>query len=123
MRTFVYLICALAVALAASGCIKPHRPALSQGNLLNAKEISKVKPGMTREQVIFLIGAPVMAQPFDTNRWDYIYVARRDYEKERKYIVSLFFKNNKVVKIDSDLPEVVEEDELLTNSSDEEDEN
>jgi outer membrane protein assembly factor BamE len=55
----------------AGGCV--YRLDVQQGNLLDEKDIEAVQPGMTRSQVRYLLGTPVAASPFRSDRWDYMY--------------------------------------------------
>lgn len=72
-RRFLTLLL-LSSALFSGGCI--YQAALSQGNLLNQEDIDQVKVGMTRSQVRFLLGTPMVDDPFHQNRWDYVYFLR-----------------------------------------------
>src|ERR1700686_5459770 len=57
--------------LLASGCV--YRINIQQGNFLNQGAVDTIKPGMTRSQVRYLLGSPMVADTFDKERWDYIY--------------------------------------------------
>ncbi len=63
----------LATALAA-GCV--YRVDVQQGNLLDENDIEAIQPGMTRSQVRYLLGTPVIEDPFHQDRWDYMYYLR-----------------------------------------------
>ena len=67
------LVLALSIALAASGCLKIYSPEVQQGNIVNQEMIDKLKPGMTRAQVRFVLGTPLVVDPFHSDRWDYVY--------------------------------------------------
>jgi len=69
-RTFVFLA---ATALSAVGGCSIYRPEVRQGNFWDQAKIDQVKPGMTREQVEFLLGPPMVTDPFHRDRWDYVY--------------------------------------------------
>jgi outer membrane protein assembly factor BamE len=56
------------------GCV--YRLDVQQGNLLEQKDIEAILPGMTRSQVRYLLGTPLAATPFRTDRWDYMYYLR-----------------------------------------------
>ncbi len=60
--------------LAASGCV--YQANLSQGNLLKQEDLDQVEVGMTRAQVRFLLGTPMVDDPFHIDRWDYVYFLR-----------------------------------------------
>jgi outer membrane protein assembly factor BamE len=68
----IVLTLALLSAVAVlGGCI--YRPNIQQGNLLSAEEVDKVTVGMTRSQVRYLLGTPMVSDPFAPQRWDYVY--------------------------------------------------
>jgi outer membrane protein assembly factor BamE len=62
------LLCA---SVLSSGCV--YRPDIQQGNLLLPSDIDQVTVGMTRSQVRFLLGTPMVSDPFAPQRWDYVY--------------------------------------------------
>jgi len=84
-----YLIAMLAIAtLMVAGCSMPKMPKLSmpkfkmprvhkvtvqQGNVITQEMIDSLKPGMTRAQVAYIMGEPIVRNTFDQDRWDYIY--------------------------------------------------
>lgn len=87
-----------------SGCV--YRIDIQQGNFLESKDIDRVAVGMTRLQVRALLGTPMVADPFEGWRWDYVYYLKKGRWKEpeqRHFIV--FFEEDKVTRIDrSDQP-------------------
>ncbi len=102
-RTFA--LAAAAAAIWLSGCV--YRPTIQQGNLLQLDEIEQVKVGMTRSQVRYVLGTPMVSDPFEPDRWDYVYTLQRGRDKriDRAHFVVLF-EADKVVKVDKlDLPE------------------
>jgi len=94
---------AVAMALLLSACV--YRVDVQQGNFLEEREISEVKAGMTRSQVRFLLGTPVIDNPFDQNRWDYMYTFRagRSQEPEQRWVI-VYFDGDKVTEIKTDVP-------------------
>ena len=62
-------------ALALTACV--YRIDIQQGNLLDDEDIVQVQVGMTRSQVQFLLGTPMVADSFHRDRWDYAYYLRR----------------------------------------------
>ena len=94
------LISALAAALlaAAGGCV--YQANLSQGNLLKQEDLDQVEVGMTRNQVRFLLGTPMIDDPFHENRWDYVYFLRIGRQSATfKRWVSIHFSEDVVVEI------------------------
>lgn len=64
----------LAMALLAGGCV--YKMDITQGNHVDAQTIARIEPGMSRSQVRFLLGTPIVADPFHADRWDYVYYFR-----------------------------------------------
>ncbi len=60
--------------LGASGCVRSYRVEIQQGNLVNAEQIEKISPGMSRNEVRFILGTPLIEDPFHAQRWDYLYI-------------------------------------------------
>ena len=81
---------ALLCLLLCSACV--YRVDVQQGNLLEDTDIDNVKIGMTRSQVRFLLGTPVVDDFFHNNRWDYIYYFRkaRDRKPEPRGLIFYF---------------------------------
>ena len=98
MRKLI-LLSLVAVTLAfASGCV--YRANISQGNLIEQKDLDQVEVGMTRNQVRFLLGTPMIDDPFHAARWDYVYylkIGRKDATFKRW--VSIHFDDNIVSEI------------------------
>ncbi len=92
----VLLACALALT---GGCV--YRMNIMQGNFLEAAAVDQVTPGMTRSQVRFLLGTPMVADSFTPNRWDYVYVFvdGRTRKEERRHFV-VWFEDEKVLRVD-----------------------
>lgn len=65
---------------------------LQQGNLVTQEMVDKLKPGMTKRQVEFVLGRPVLENFYDINRWDYIYrLVDGPTGDEERYRLSVFF--------------------------------
>lgn len=96
------LSAALAGACLLAGCV--YRVDVQQGNLLEYTDIQAVKPGMTRSQVRFLLGTPVVEDPFDTDRWDYIYYFKkgRGNRADQRWLIVLF-SDERVTEIRRDV--------------------
>ena len=55
------------------GIPRVHRITIQQGNVITQTMIDKLKPGMTRRQVTFIMGETILKNSFDPDRWDYVY--------------------------------------------------
>lgn len=95
----ILLILALILTLGA-GC-SIYRLEVQQGNLLEEKAVAQLRPGMDRQQVTFLMGTPLLQDPFHQDRWDYVYVLRDGRGKilERRH-VSLYFEGERLARVE-----------------------
>ena len=98
-----YLIIAIALVslVATSGCV--YRLNIAQGNLIEQEDLDQVEVGMTRNQIRFLLGTPMIDDPFHADRWDYIYylkLGRNDATFKRW--VSVVFENDLVSEVRKD---------------------
>lgn len=80
LRTRLSLLavtCALSAACSYKpGFINEYKIDIQQGNVLTQEMVSQLKPGLTRDQVRFLLGTPLIADVFHRQRWDYVYSYR-----------------------------------------------
>ncbi len=93
---------ALLAALFSTGC-GVHRVAIQQGNIITQEMVDQLKPGITREQVAYIMGEPVLRNTFDDDRWDYVYTIDVPKTYSSRMLVSLFFENDVLVYITGDM--------------------
>jgi outer membrane protein assembly factor BamE len=96
----IVIIMAIALAVG-SGCV--YRANIAQGNLIKEEDLAQLEIGMTKNQVRFLLGTPMIDDPFNKQRWDYVYflkIGRRDAQFKRW--VSVFFEGDVVGEIRKD---------------------
>ncbi|MBU1223397.1 MAG: outer membrane protein assembly factor BamE [Gammaproteobacteria bacterium] len=105
-----FLISALLLSLVA-GCssvhVGPHRIDVQQGNALDQENVARLKLGLNRSQVRFLLGTPLVVDPFRTDRWDYVYVFYKAGKLAEQKRITLFFDGDTLARIEGDLPEPV----------------
>ena len=87
-----------------------YRIDVPQGNFLEKRNIEDLRIGMTKEQVAYVLGRPIVQDSFDTDTWYYVYELKRGMKKRGENLredMYVYFENDKVVKIegDFDLPE------------------
>ena len=107
LRIITFIFISLLFISACSGRLfTVHKIDVQQGNAIDPKKVEQVKIGMTREQVKFLMGPPLITDVFHPERWDYIYFLIPDYgETERRHLMVLF-EGDKVASLEkSDIPE------------------
>lgn len=82
------------------GLPRVHKVDIHQGNVIEQNQINQLRPGMTKEQVRFVMGTPMLNDSFHDNRWDYIYRFKPGYgEVEHKNAALFFNDNGKLVNI------------------------
>lgn len=105
MRRLSISVLLLGLLAGCSGLnIGPHRIDVQQGNALDPENIARLKPGLSRSQVRFLLGTPLVVDPFRTDRWDYVYVFRKAGKLAEQRRLSLFFDGDTLVRIEGQLP-------------------
>ena len=83
----------------------PFRINIHQGNFISQEQISQLKEGMTREQVRFILGTPLVADVFHADRWDYPFRLQKGNGEITASRVTVFFKDEKVARFNGkDLP-------------------
>jgi outer membrane protein assembly factor BamE len=106
-----YFACSLALACLLAGCkapdlpamISPYRMDIQQGNVITQDMISKLKSGMTRSQVRFVLGSPLIVDPFRTDRWDYVSIYEKQGKEVERRRVTVIFENDKLARIEGDV--------------------
>ena len=97
----------LAVVLALSACGSLEFPGvykltIQQDNIVSQEMIDRLKPGMTRSQVQFVLGNPVLADSFERDRWNYVYTIDIPGQAiiERELII--VFENDRLLRFEGD---------------------
>lgn len=81
---------------------RPHKISIQQGNLLSTEKIEQVEVGMSKDDVVRLIGRPVTSNQLNENRWDYIFSLNRSGETPDVKRLSLDFENDVVATLETD---------------------
>ena len=83
-----------------SGCFLYYRPDIQQGNILTEDMLTQLKPGMSRRQVRYVLGTPLVNDPFHAERWDYPYYLQKTMDGEiLQRIVTIIFQGDTVVEV------------------------
>jgi outer membrane protein assembly factor BamE len=105
------LFSALVAASLLAGCsfdnlvdkIDPYRIDVRQGNYVDQKMVSQLRKGMTRDQVRFVLGSPLVVDTFRDDRWDYVYLYKPgDGEREQR-VISVFFDGDLLDHVEGDV--------------------
>lgn len=97
MKNFFAFFLTASISLTACSA---YRPDLRQGNVLDSEQIKKLQVGMTQKQVSFILGNPLLLDPFHRTRWDYLYTLKKPDEPILQQHLILYFKNEILEKID-----------------------
>jgi outer membrane protein assembly factor BamE len=96
---FQQLLLGGALAVVVSGCV--YRINIQQGNFLDQAAVEQIKAGMTRSQVRYLLGTPMVADSFNKERWDYIYYLKKGRSRHvDSRRVTVYFDGDKVARLD-----------------------
>ncbi|MCE7913541.1 MAG: outer membrane protein assembly factor BamE [Nitrosomonas sp. PRO4] len=97
----------LFILLALAGCSYfpsiLYRIDVQQGNVVTEEMLEKLKPGMTRSQVLFVLGSPLIIDTFHDNRWDYVYILREKGNLIEQKRLTIYFENDMLVNIENHL--------------------
>jgi outer membrane protein assembly factor BamE len=88
--------------LPSSSLFTPFRIDIAQGNYLTGDVVERVKPGMPREEVRFLLGSPLLIDPFHPNRWDYVFRFQRGAGESVTRRVTIHFDDQRVARVEAD---------------------
>jgi outer membrane protein assembly factor BamE len=94
------LCCLTIISSCAEWLPEAHRLDLQQGNTVKLEQLESIKIGMTKAEVRKIMGSPMLSDPFHDQRWDYIYRFIPNKGFERKSLLTLYFEDDVLVKID-----------------------
>ena len=100
----------LITALLLTGCsnvpilpLAPYKIDVQQGNYVTQDMVAKLKPGMSRSQVRFALGTPLIVDPFHADRWDYVYALHKKGELVEQRLVTVVFRGDVLERIEGDV--------------------
>jgi len=79
-----------------------HKVTVQQGNIVNQEMVDQLRPGMTRSQVRYILGTPLLIDTFDQNRWDYYYSIKRPGRQEMRERITVYFEGNTLTHFSGD---------------------
>lgn len=118
MRNSIFFV--LVVATIQSGCgsklpsVKPFKMEIQQGNVVTSKMLLQLRPGMTRSQVRYIMGTPLIVDSFRDNRWDYFYELRKQGVVVEKRRVILDFDKDSLLAVRGDVIPTAENTDIKT---------
>jgi outer membrane protein assembly factor BamE len=103
---------AAAAAAVAAGCgsvpripgVTPYKMEIQQGNYISQEMVALLKPGMSKDQVRFILGTPLLTDIFHADRWDYLYWREPPNSRERETRrLALYFEEGRLARVDGDV--------------------
>lgn len=82
-----------------SGWLTPYKMDIRQGNLVTPEMREKLKIGMTKPQVRYVLGTPTINDPYHGNRWDYVYRLERGGKVVESQSMTLYFEGENLARI------------------------
>lgn len=92
------IIISLALCLSLTACA--YQPDIQQGNKVTQNMLNQLKMGMSKRQVRYVMGAPMLVDPFHSDRWDYYYSLMPDHKPTIRYGAILYFKDGKLNRVE-----------------------
>jgi outer membrane protein assembly factor BamE len=83
--------------------VTPYRMVIQQGNFISQEMVAQLKPGMTKEQVRFILGTPLVNDIFHADRWDYVFYREGADGKREQRNLSVVFEKDKLARVLGDL--------------------
>jgi outer membrane protein assembly factor BamE len=98
-----------------SHLISPYKVEVVQGNFVSKEQKEALRTGMTRDQVRDILGSPLITSAFHADRWDYVFTIFRQGQEPQRRSLTVFFKGEELVKVDSDA--LLSEEEFVKSLS------
>lgn len=84
--------------------VTPYRIEIQQGNFVSQEMVSQLKPGMSKDQVRFVMGTPLITDSFHADRWDYVFRRQKANSRElEQRKLAVFFEDGKLKRIEGDV--------------------
>lgn len=101
------LLLLVSAALISCSTISDHIPGvyrldIQQGNIIDQEMIDELRPNMTKRQVLYILGSPMLIDVFHQKRWDYIYSKQTGRDSRQQQRISLFFENDILSSVQGD---------------------
>ncbi|MDP1707561.1 MAG: outer membrane protein assembly factor BamE [Gammaproteobacteria bacterium] len=98
----------LCASLILAGCSSVSIPGaykidIQQGNVITQEMVEKLKHGMSKNQVRFALGTPLLIDVFHQDRWDYVYSIQKGGQDRQQRRLALFFENDQLIRIEGDV--------------------
>lgn len=104
MQSLIKFSLLIIVSCALSACIRPYQPDIQQGNIINNSDLRQIEYGMSKQEVLFILGTPMIIDPFNESRWDYYYSNKNQQSQETMTrLVTVLFDGDTLVNLRGDV--------------------
>lgn len=103
-------------AVSLAGCAMVYKQDIQQGNVLDADDVAELNEGMTKRQVLVLLGSPSIQSPFHADRWDYMNTFAPQGGSMQTRLLTLRFENDRLVAMEGSY---LDEDDVASQALDE----
>ncbi len=112
LATTVLLFSAISACSSVPRFVNEYKIDIQQGNVLTQDMVSQLRPGLSKDQVRFILGTPVLMDMFHANRWDYVYSLRKGNSSvtEMRKFSTFFDADGKLVRVSGDVAAASAED-------------
>lgn len=87
-----------------TACVKPFQPDIQQGNIINNSDLKEIRYGMSKQEVLFILGTPMVIDPFNDSRWDYFYSKLNQKKRQTDTrLITAMFEDDKLVALQGDV--------------------
>jgi outer membrane protein assembly factor BamE len=93
----ISIACAALITLSACSV---HKVDVQQGNVITPEMRAQIKVGMSKRQVSFVLGSPLLIDPLHRDRWDYLYSLSQGRKRLEIQRLALFFEGDKLIRVD-----------------------
>ena len=100
---FLPLLAACSSAPRITEYLSPYRIDVRQGNMVSQEMVAQLKPGLSRDQVRFILGTPLVTDMFHADRWDYVYRLQPGHGDVQQRVLTVFFRDNVLVRVAGDV--------------------
>jgi len=116
------VLCVAALLLSGCGSVSSfsfpgvYRLDIPQGNIITQEMVDQLRPGLTKNQVIFILGTPLVRDTFHQDRWDYIYSFQPGGGERAQERLTVFFENNQLTHFEGDFQQTPENSQFSSNA-------
>ena len=93
------------IFISACSIPKVYKLTVQQGNIVTQDMLDELKVGMTKRQVAYVMGTPLIRSPYQQERWDYLYTLERRDKVVKDYQVTVFFQNDIYTHFEGEVPQ------------------